>query len=124
MMSRMHFFVCFYANTACKPGYEGDGTTCTDKDECKLGTDNCGANAECINTAGSFSCKCNAGSTGDGIKCTAQGEFKLGTHDCDMLCYQQMSLVMSVCARARVCCLLYTSPSPRDRQKSRMPSSA
>ena len=26
---------------------------------------------------------------------------------------------------ARVCaCLLYTSPSPRDRQKSRMPSSA
>ena len=25
---------------------------------------------------------------------------------------------------ARICCLLYTSPSPRDRQKSRMPSSA
>ena len=24
----------------------------------------------------------------------------------------------------RNCCLLYTSPSPRDRQKSRMPSSA
>src|SRR5678810_1414160 len=27
------------------------------------------------------------------------------------------------CAMAE-CCLLYTSPSPRDRQKSRMPSSA
>ena len=27
-------------------------------------------------------------------------------------------------ARARYICLLYTSPSPRDRQKSRMPSSA
>ena len=25
---------------------------------------------------------------------------------------------------AALCCLLYTSPSPRDRQKSRMPSSA
>ena len=25
---------------------------------------------------------------------------------------------------ASECCLLYTSPSPRDRQKSRMPSSA
>ena len=25
---------------------------------------------------------------------------------------------------ARYACLLYTSPSPRDRQKSRMPSSA
>ena len=27
-------------------------------------------------------------------------------------------------ARQSDCCLLYTSPSPRDRQKSRMPSSA
>ena len=27
-------------------------------------------------------------------------------------------------AQARAACLLYTSPSPRDRQKSRMPSSA
>ena len=27
-------------------------------------------------------------------------------------------------AHAADCCLLYTSPSPRDRQKSRMPSSA
>ena len=27
-------------------------------------------------------------------------------------------------SRAGVACLLYTSPSPRDRQKSRMPSSA
>ena len=27
-------------------------------------------------------------------------------------------------ARERAACLLYTSPSPRDRQKSRMPSSA
>ena len=28
------------------------------------------------------------------------------------------------CAKCYKCCLLYTSPSPRDRQKSRMPSSA
>ena len=28
------------------------------------------------------------------------------------------------CARRPWTCLLYTSPSPRDRQKSRMPSSA
>ena len=28
------------------------------------------------------------------------------------------------CARRPWSCLLYTSPSPRDRQKSRMPSSA
>ena len=29
-----------------------------------------------------------------------------------------------VCVSVLGCCLLYTSPSPRDRQKSRMPSSA
>ena len=32
--------------------------------------------------------------------------------------------VVTVFARHMVRCLLYTSPSPRDRQKSRMPSSA
>ena len=38
------------------------------------------------------------------------------------------SLVAMGCIMVRQChsntCLLYTSPSPRDRQKSRMPSSA
>ena len=29
-----------------------------------------------------------------------------------------------VCLGSALACLLYTSPSPRDRQKSRMPSSA
>ena len=32
--------------------------------------------------------------------------------------------LMSLASRRFVSCLLYTSPSPRDRQKSRMPSSA
>ena len=41
------------------------------------------------------------------------------------LCSTQRSapLAAELCARYHVC-LLYTSPSPRDRQKSRMPSSA
>ena len=42
--------------------------------------------------------------------------------------YQQDELAIDLrqlCDRAGVAfCLLYTSPSPRDRQKSRMPSSA
>ena len=33
-------------------------------------------------------------------------------------------LVMSILMWSEASCLLYTSPSPRDRQKSRMPSSA
>ena len=36
----------------------------------------------------------------------------------------ELGLCVQVAAVAFGACLLYTSPSPRDRQKSRMPSSA
>ena len=32
--------------------------------------------------------------------------------------------ILALLAESHISCLLYTSPSPRDRQKSRMPSSA
>ena len=40
--------------------------------------------------------------------------------------YEEKGLIMPIgrSGLRRVFCLLYTSPSPRDRQKSRMPSSA
>ena len=43
--------------------------------------------------------------------------------DYECLCgkYKRMKYKGVICEK---CCLLYTSPSPRDRQKSRMPSSA
>ena len=34
------------------------------------------------------------------------------------------AVVGAICSSEEEACLLYTSPSPRDRQKSRMPSSA
>ena len=34
------------------------------------------------------------------------------------------AVALSGLPKQEYCCLLYTSPSPRDRQKSRMPSSA
>ena len=37
---------------------------------------------------------------------------------------EDVSTVVGSAKTAIVACLLYTSPSPRDRQKSRMPSSA
>ena len=37
---------------------------------------------------------------------------------------QDIGLALKAAARQDTVCLLYTSPSPRDRQKSRMPSSA
>ena len=45
------------------------------------------------------------------------GDFNLEFHDGSTRCYAVNNLMTSAC-------LLYTSPSPRDRQKSRMPSSA
>ena len=37
---------------------------------------------------------------------------------------QQRAAIEKIPLEHRIFCLLYTSPSPRDRQKSRMPSSA
>eukprot|EP00961_Rhodomonas_salina_P254827 3444100-Rhodomonas_salina.1 len=34
----------------------GVGTSCADADECALGTHDCPASANCINTDGSFTC--------------------------------------------------------------------
>ena len=39
---------------ACKNGFTGDGSACADIDECAEGTDNCGADATCINRPGGF----------------------------------------------------------------------
>ena len=40
-----------------------------DIDECTDNTDMCADNANCTNSAGSYSCDCNAGYSGDGFTC-------------------------------------------------------
>ncbi|MGK3963651.1 FG-GAP-like repeat-containing protein [Sorangium sp. So ce118] len=66
---------CLAVNAPCDPtvpccdGLTCQSGTCTDVDECALGTDNCDANAACTNTVGSFTCACNAGYEGDGVTC-------------------------------------------------------
>ncbi len=53
----------------CNEGWEGDGVTCTDVDECAAGTDDCDENATCDNTEGSYDCTCTPPYVGDGWDC-------------------------------------------------------
>ena len=43
-----------------------------DIDECKAGKHNCGSNATCQNTKGSFVCTCKPGYSWDGVNCTGE----------------------------------------------------
>ncbi|XXT15897.1 EGF domain-containing protein [Sorangium sp. So ce429] len=80
---------CLAVNAPCDPtvpccdGLSCQSGTCTDVDECALGTDNCDANATCTNTSGSFTCACGEGYSGDGVTCTDVDECALGTDNCD-----------------------------------------
>jgi hypothetical protein len=56
---------------ACEDGYEGDGITCTNVDECTAGTHTClGVGSECVDTTPGFDCVCRPGYLGDGVTCT------------------------------------------------------
>ena len=54
---------------ACLEGYEGDGFTCENINECELGTVGCDAQATCEDTMGSAICTCDDGYFGDGFSC-------------------------------------------------------
>uniref|UniRef100_A0A1I7W651 EGF-like domain-containing protein n=1 Tax=Heterorhabditis bacteriophora TaxID=37862 RepID=A0A1I7W651_HETBA len=63
----------------CDPNYTGNGTWCTDIDECLTGLHNCDENANCINYQGGFSCKCKTGYSGSGIKGDCSGTNRTST---------------------------------------------
>lgn len=68
----------------CDQGWTGDGTTCTDTDECATKTATCNAYATCANTVGGYTCTCKPGFTGDGMTCTDADECADGTASCNV----------------------------------------
>eukprot|EP00933_Yihiella_yeosuensis_P011789 TRINITY_DN1194_c0_g1_i1.p1 TRINITY_DN1194_c0_g1~~TRINITY_DN1194_c0_g1_i1.p1 ORF type:complete len:948 (+),score=149.99 TRINITY_DN1194_c0_g1_i1:52-2895(+) len=68
----------------CGVGFEGDGGTCRDIDECTLNEHKCSKFAWCNNTEGSYECKCNAGyfDVGSGLssgrQCDGEANIEVG----------------------------------------------
>jgi hypothetical protein len=62
----------------CAAGFKVSGSSCSDLNECAAGSDNCGTNAYCTNTPGTFTCTCNPGYEGDGVSCAKAGECSAG----------------------------------------------
>ncbi|HEX4335057.1 MAG TPA: EGF domain-containing protein [Polyangiaceae bacterium] len=69
---------------SCNAGYQGDGTKCTDIDECAAGTDDCDKdNGTCTNRSGGYDCGCKSEFIADGNKCVAAVKCGSDTDVCD-----------------------------------------
>ena len=66
----------------CNNGFEGDGFSCSDIDECSKDLHNCHLNANCFNKIGSFECICKTGFDGDGVTCHDIDECYTNQHNC------------------------------------------
>lgn len=60
---------CVAGKCACPTGYDGNGESCSDTDEC-AGENECSPNADCLNVEGSYACRCHDDQSGDGETCT------------------------------------------------------
>ena len=63
----------------CKVGFEGDGFSCYDVNECVIGENDCHMEAECYNLVGHYECKCRSPYRGNGKECSLE----LSCSQCD-----------------------------------------
>ncbi|XP_070771837.1 nidogen-1 [Enoplosus armatus] len=74
----------------CAAGFNGDGRTCYDIDECRENPQICGSHAICNNQPGTFRCECEDGYqfASDGQTCVEVNRpvdaCEQGTHNCDI----------------------------------------
>merc|ERR1711917_204651 len=68
----------------CVDGYSGDGHSCLDINECKVGSHDCSNHADCINTNGGFECETHKGYRGDGKIVFDIDECTDGSDACDI----------------------------------------
>ena len=62
----------------CMSGYSGNGTHCTDNNECNDTPKPCSSLVNCTNTAGSYMCHaCPSGYSGNGTVCDGMNIFPL-----------------------------------------------
>ncbi|XP_030844885.1 fibrillin-1 isoform X2 [Strongylocentrotus purpuratus] len=88
-------FIC-----TCNEGYVGDGTTCTDMNEClDESLNDCASQATCDNSPGSFSCVCDGGWVGNGTFCEDANECSTNDDDCsdDATCENNPGSYLCIC---------------------------
>ncbi|XP_075140922.1 uromodulin-like [Leptodactylus fuscus] len=68
----------------CKEGFNGNGFSCSDVDECNQWPYPCSSYGYCVNTVGSYNCTCNSGFTVSGTMCVDVDEcLEPGLNNCD-----------------------------------------
>ena len=75
---------CETDDCICSNGFESDGFSCIDTNECFSESHNCNTNADCFNSVGSFDCVCHIGFSGDGEACQDIDECSTTIHNCEM----------------------------------------
>lgn len=73
---------CNGTSCTCKDGFEGDGKSCADIDECATGKNQCDPDATCTNNDGSYTCMCEDGYKGNGMTCKDIDECADGVDEC------------------------------------------